>query len=60
MASPLKLAGLDCSVPDYSTQCRRKETLAVRLPYWGWGRPLHLLIDVTGIKDRGEGEWQAC
>ena len=56
VASLLKLAGLDWPVPDYSTLCRRQKTLSVQLPYQGSGGPLHLLIDSTGIKVRGEGE----
>lgn len=59
VASPPKLAGLDWPVPDFSTLCRRQKTLAVQLPYRGSGKPLHLLIDRTGIKVRGEGEWHA-
>ncbi|TFL17239.1 IS5 family transposase [Jannaschia formosa] len=59
VASLLKLAGLDWPVPDYSTLCRRQKTLAVQLPYRGSGGPLHLLIDSTGIKVQGEGEWHA-
>lgn len=59
VASLLKLAGLDWPVPDYSTLCRRQKTLVVQLPYRGSGGPLHLLIDSTGIKVRGEGEWHA-
>ncbi len=59
MASLLKLAELDWSVPDFSTLCRRQKTLAVQLPYRGSGGPLHLLVDSTGIKVRGEGEWHA-
>lgn len=53
----MKLAGLDWPVPDYSTLCRQQQTLAVQLPYRGAPGPLHLLIDGTGIKVRGEGEW---
>ena len=53
------LAGLDWPVPDYSTLCRRQRTLAVQLPYKGSGGPLHLLVDSTGIKVRGEGAWHA-
>ena len=60
VASLLKLAGLDWPVPDYSALCRRQKTLAVQLPYRGSGGPLHLLVDSTGIKVRGEGEWHAC
>jgi transposase len=59
VASLLKLAGLDWPVPDYSTLCRRQKALAVQLPYRGSGGPLHLLVDSTGIKVRGEGEWHA-
>jgi hypothetical protein len=40
---------------DYSTLCRRLRTLAVQLPYRGSGGLLHLLVDSTGIKVRGEG-----
>ena len=38
--------------------CRQK-TLAVNIPYRGSQGPLHLLIDSTGIKAEGEGEWHA-
>ena len=47
-------------MPDFSTLCRRQKTLAVQLPYQGSSGPLHLLVDSTGIKVRGEGEWHAC
>jgi hypothetical protein len=59
VTSLLELAGLNWPVPDFSTLCRRQRTLAVQLPYRGSGRPLHLLIDSTGIKVHGEGEWHA-
>ena len=57
VASLLKLAELDWPVPDFSTLCRRQKRLAVQLPYRSSNGPLHLLIDSTGIKVRGEGEW---
>ena len=57
--SLLRLAGLDWKVPDFSTLCRRQETLNVAIPYRGGKGPLHLLIDATGIKAEGEGEWNA-
>lgn len=60
VASLMKLAGLEGPVPDFSTLCRRQKTLAVQLPYRGSGGPLHLLVDSTGIKVCGEGEWHAC
>jgi hypothetical protein len=57
--SLLKLVGLDWAVPDFSTLCLRQRTLTVALPYRGSAGPLHLLIDSTGIKAEGEGEWNA-
>lgn len=57
--SLLELAGLDWTVPDFSTLCRRQRTLSVIIPYQGSPGPLHLLIDSTGIKAEGEGEWNA-
>ena len=57
--SPLRLVGLDWTVPDFSTLSRRQKTLAVNIPYRGSKGPLHLLIDSTGIKVEGEGEWHA-
>jgi len=57
--SLLQLSGLDWSVPDFSTISRRQKTLAVNIPYRGSEGPLHLLIDSTGIKVEGEGEWNA-
>ena len=57
--SLLRLVGLDWTVPDFSTLSRRQKTLAVNVPYRGSKGPLHLLIDSTGIKVEGEGEWHA-
>lgn len=57
--SLLRLAGLDWAVPDFSTLCRRQKTLNVSLPDSGSKGPLNLLIDSTGIKAEGEGEWNA-
>ncbi len=57
--SLLKLVGLDWAVPDFSTLCRRQKALKVSLPYRGGNGPLNLLIDSTGIKAEGEGEWNA-
>ncbi len=57
--SLLRLVGLDWAVPDFSTLCRRQRILNVSLPYRGSRGPLHLLIDSTGIKAEGEGEWNA-
>lgn len=55
--SLLRLAGLAWSVPDFSTLSRRQKSVTVGIPYSGSEGPLHLLIDSTGIKVEGEGEW---
>lgn len=57
--SLLRLIGLDWTVPDFSTLSRRQKTLKVNIPYPGSDGPLHLLVDSTGIKVEGEGEWNA-
>ncbi|OHX19115.1 IS5 family transposase [Chromobacterium sphagni] len=58
MQSLLKLAGLDWSVPDYSTLSRRQQTLQVKIPYQKSSGALHILVDSTGIKMLGDGEWK--
>ncbi|MGX7347073.1 IS5 family transposase [Acetobacter pasteurianus] len=55
--SLLRLAELAWSVPDFSTLSRRQKSLTVDIPYHGSSGPLHLLIDSTGLKVEGEGEW---
>ena len=56
--SLLTLAGLDWPVPDSSTVCRRQAKLQVHLRYRPSTTALHLLVDSTGIKFIGEGEWK--
>lgn len=57
--SLLRLVCLVWAVPDFSTLSRRQKTLSVNIPYRGSDGPLHLLVDSTGIKVEGEGEWNA-
>src|SRR4051794_22540763 len=56
IGSILQLLGLDLPVPDHSTLSRRAETLAVPRPQAGRA-PVHLLVDSTGLKLCGPGEW---
>ena len=56
--SLLRLAGLNWRVPDCSTISRRQRTLQVQLPYQRSATALDLLVDSTGIKFLGEGEWK--
>lgn len=45
--------------PDFSTLSRRQKALDVSIRYRGSKGPMHQLIDSTGIKVEGEGEWHA-
>ena len=56
IGSVLHLLGLDLSVPDHSTLSRRAETLEVPRPRSG-SEPVHLLVDSTGLRLCGPGEW---
>ena len=56
--SLLKLANLDWPVPDFSTVCRRQKSLQVQISDRPSTTALHLLVDSTGIKFVGEGEWK--
>jgi IS5 family transposase len=58
MSSVVGLLGLSLSVPCYTTLCRRRRTLEVSLPRLRRDEPLHLVVDSTGVKIYGEGEWK--
>src|SRR4051812_10226959 len=58
IGSILRLLGLDLAVPDHTTSSRRAATLEVPRPRPpAGGGPLHLLVDSTGLKLGGPGEW---
>ena len=57
VASILEMAGPDWPVPDSSTLSRRQKTLAVQISGRRASGPLNLLVDSTGIKFLGDGEW---
>ena len=56
IGSIIHLLGLDLAAPDHTTLSRRAATLVVPRPRRG-GEPLHLLVDSTGLKLCGAGEW---
>jgi IS5 family transposase len=45
-------------VPCYSLTCKRAKRLALRLPKLSSRRPATVIVDATGIKVEGEGEWK--
>jgi hypothetical protein len=51
------LMKLSLEVPNYSTLSRRGSSLEVSLPRQT-KEPLHLVVDSTGLKVYGEGEWK--
>src|SRR4051795_498355 len=56
IGSLLQLLDLNLAVPDHSTLSRRAATLEVPRPQAG-SAPVHLLVDSTGLKLCGPGEW---
>src|SRR5215210_807943 len=58
LSSVLKLLKVALPVPDYTTLCRRRRKLAVSLPRRAKDEPLHVVVDASGIKVYGEGEWK--
>src|SRR5215211_3280851 len=64
IGSIMGLLGLDLAVPDHTTLSRRAATLEVPRPRSGSSSaasngavPVHLLVDSTGLKLCGPGEW---
>jgi hypothetical protein len=51
------LMRVDLPVPDYTTLCRRAATVRITPPKKADG-PLHLVLDSTGLKVYGAGEWE--
>jgi IS5 family transposase len=58
LQSIMKLLGLDLPVMDYSQLSRRCATLEVVLPRRNKDEALHMVVDSTGVKVFGEGEWK--
>jgi hypothetical protein len=56
IGSIIALLGLDLAVPDHTTLSRRAETL-VKVRSRPSSGPVHLLVDSTGLKLSGSGEW---
>jgi IS5 family transposase len=52
------LMGVDLPVPEHSTVSRRKGQLSIALPVIPKAGSVHLVVDSTGIKVYGEGEWK--
>lgn len=52
------LMGLDLAIPDYTTLCRRNEGLDVKISHRSSQKSIDIVVDSTGLKVYGEGEWK--
>ncbi len=59
LRSVLFLMGVDLETPDHTTLSRRSQHLNIRLAGIAVDRPLHLIVDSTGLSIVGEGQWAA-
>jgi hypothetical protein len=57
LSSVVELMKLALPIPDYSTVSRRQGVLQVPLPALPQSGPRHIVIDATGLKVYGAGEW---
>ena len=57
LRSIVDLLGVDIAIPDHTTLSRRSGGLSTLLHRRDPAGPLHLLVDSTGLKIYGEGEW---
>ena len=58
MESIVELMGLEIAIPSYSQLCRRLRKLDVSLGRIAKEGKVHVVIDSTGLKVYGEGEWK--
>ncbi len=60
LRSLLDQMGLSLEAPDHTTLSRRSKGLNVKLAATQSKKPIHLIIDSTGLSIVGEGEWAAA
>jgi hypothetical protein len=58
LASVVELMQLTLPIPDYSTVSRRQSALRVPVPASPCSNPRHVVIDATGLRVYGAGEWR--
>jgi len=58
MKSFVEQAGLNLEIPDYTTLSKRSNGLPVNLTAAGNGLITDIVVDSTGLKVYGEGEWK--
>ena len=60
LRSLLSLMGVGLEGPDHTTLSRRSQSLDVDLHRVAGHKPIHLIVDSTGLSIVGEGEWAAA
>jgi transposase len=60
LRSVLSLMDVDLEAPDHTTLSRRSQDLNVDLYRVAVNKPIHLIVDSTGLSIVGEGEWAAA
>ncbi len=58
LESLFTVMGIELEVPDHSTLSRRLGKLSVELPVVPTDQAVHVVVDSTGVKVYGEGEWK--
>ncbi len=58
LESLFTVMGIDLAVPDHTTLSRRLGKLSVELPVVPKAKAVHVVVDSTGVKVYGEGEWK--
>lgn len=59
VASLLEMAGIEIPVPNYTVLCRRAKRLEKKLKRLGKQKSIEIVVDSTGLKVAGGGEWNA-
>ncbi len=57
--SLMKLLGVDVPIPDFTSLAKRAAKLNISLDVARRSGPIHIVVDSTGLKVFGEGEWKA-
>jgi IS5 family transposase len=58
LESLFRLMNIELKAPDHSTLSRRLGKLSVTLPVIPKDKAVHVVVDSTGVKVYGEGEWK--
>ena len=59
VASIFELLKFPLMAPNYSLLCLRQKRLSLKIPYKkSISEGMHLVVDSTGLKLYGEGEWK--